>query len=168
MEGEFTSIYSDIIFDESIIKRVLDSTRDIAIVVDHSYKYHKHLIDKNLDLIITKEKDHKHYRKISLPFENRVLRIGNRIDKNLANYEFIGIVYFSKQGAENLKKVYLDLSKNHKGKFHEAETFEKASITDMLQEMIDMGFEVDIIEINQGWIEIHNKKDYEIASKMVF
>ncbi len=168
MEGSFISIYSDIIFDESIIKRVLDCTQDIAVVVDHSYKYHKHLIDKKLDLVISKESDNKHYRKMALPFENRVLRIGNKIDKNLANYEFIGIVYFSKEGAENLKKTYMDLENNHKGKFHEAESLEKASITDMLQEMIDMGFEVDIIEINQGWIEIHNKKDYEVASKMVF
>ena len=110
------------------------------------------MVDKELDLVIAKEIENKHYRNIALPFENRILRIGKKIDKNIANYEFIGIAYFSNEGAENLKNVYLNLKKNHKGKFHEAESFEKASITDILQDMIYMGFKVGFIEINQGWI----------------
>jgi len=38
----------------------------------------------------------------------------------------------------------------------------------MLQEMIDRGFKIHYIETNKGWMEIHNKKDYEIAKKMIF
>lgn len=168
INGNFVLINSDILFNENIIKNLIDTKQDIVIVVDNSYEYHKHLIDKELELVVTKESPSKHYRNISLSFENRVLRIGKKISSNLAHYEFIGIVYFSEQGAENLKKVYLDIKKSHKGRFHEAETMEKASITDLLQEMIDRGFAVHFIETNKGWIEIHNKKDLEIAKKMVF
>jgi len=168
MEGRFILIMSDILFDDSLVKQLIDTDQDIMVVVDSSYEHHKHMIDKELDLVIAKEDNAKHYRKMSTAFENRVLRIGKRIDKALAHYEFIGMVCFSEQGAENLKKIYNYLKKNHEGRFHEAESLEKASITDMLQEMIDRGFRVNFLEISKGWIEIHNKKDYETAKKMVF
>jgi len=167
INNEFIFLNSDIVFDEEVIRRIADCKQDISLVLDNSYRFHKHLIDKELDLVVVKENNNEHYRKMTTLFQNRVLRVGKKIDKNLANYEFIGIIYFSKQGAENLKKVYQDLKTNHKGKFHEAESFETASITDILQHMIDMSFKVSFIEINQGWMEIHDSKDYDLAQKML-
>ena len=167
LNENFIFTYSDIIFENSIIKSLKESNQDIVVVIDRAYQYHKHKIDKELDLVITKERDKKHYRRIQSTFENRILRIGKKVDKNLATAEFIGIVYFSENGAENLKNVYHDLKKTNKGKFHEASHLEKASITDMLQEMIDRGFKVGFMEINQGWIEIHNKNDYLTAKDLL-
>ena len=90
-----------------------------------------------------------------------------KLKKDIATHEFIGIVKFSKRGAENLISVYEDCMKNQKGRFHESESLENASLSDILQEMIDRGFKVHYIETNKGWIEIHNKNDYEIAKKIV-
>ena len=47
------------------------------------------------------------------------------------------------------------------------ETFKKASMTDILQEMIDRGFKVLVTDIHKGWMEIHNQKDYERAKESV-
>jgi len=166
MKDGFILIYSDIIFDESIIKKLLKSKEDITIVVDNSYAYHKHEIDKELDLVISKKKS-SHYRELSSTLGNEISFIGMKLKKDIATHEFIGIIKFSKRGAENLISVYEDCKKNHKGRFHESESFQKASLNDILQEMIHKGFRVHYIETNKGWIEIHNKKDYETAKKIV-
>lgn len=167
MKSGFILIFSDIIFDESIISNLLRSRQDITIVADASYPFHRHEIDKELDLIIGKQKC-RYYREPSLTTEKEVFFVGKKIKKDIATHEFIGIAKFSAYGAQNLMRVYEDCARNHKGRFHESESFEKASIVDMLQEIIDRGFKVHYIETNMGWMEIHNKKDYEIAKKMVF
>jgi phosphoenolpyruvate phosphomutase len=167
MENGFMLIFSDIIFDESIINNLLRSKWDITIVADASYPFHRHEIDKELDLIIGKQKS-RYYREPSLTTEKEVSFIGKKIKKDIATHEFIGIAKFSAYGAQSLMRVYEDCAKNHKGRFHESESFERASIVDMFQEMIDRGFKVNYIETNKGWMEIHNKKDYEVSKKMVF
>jgi len=167
MENGFIMIFSDIIFDESIINNLLRSRWDITIVADASYPFHRHEMDKELDLIIGKQKS-RYYREPSLTTEKEVSFIGKKIKKDIATHEFIGIAKFSAYGAQNLIRVYEDCAAKHKGRFHGSESFGKASIVDMLQEMIDRGFEVNFIETNKGWMEIHNKKDYETAKKMVF
>lgn len=167
MRNGFIVIFSDILFDDSIINNLLRSNEDITIVVDASYSLHRHEIDKELDLIIGKQKK-IHYRDLFLTAGKEVLFIGKKIKKDIATHEFIGIIKFSAYGAQNLIRIYEDCLKNHRGKFHESGSFKKASIVDMLQEMIDRGFKVNYIEINKGWIEIHNKNDYQTAKKMIY
>ncbi len=166
MEKGFIYINSDILFIEDIIKRLIEDDDDIVLVVDNSYEYHKHNIDKKLDLVITKKKPSKDIRVLK-SVDNEVVRIGRNIDKEMADYEYIGIAYFSEYGADALKKVYYDRKINHRGKFHEAEDFDHALDTDMIQELIDCGFEVKTLEVHKGWMEIHNKRDYELAQKKV-
>lgn len=167
MKNGFILIFSDIIFDESIINNLMRSKWDITLVVDASYPFHRHEIDKELDLIIGKQKS-RYYREPFLTAEKEVTFIGKKIKKDIATHEFIGIAKFSAYGTQNLIRVYEDCAKNHKGRFHESESFERASIVDMLQEMIDRGFKVHYLETNKGWMEIHNRKDYEMAKKIIF
>jgi phosphoenolpyruvate phosphomutase len=166
MENGFIFIFSDILFDESIIDRLLKTKEDIVIVADASYPFHKHEIDKELDLIIGKQGEY--YRERYLIDEREVTFIGKKIKKDIASHEFIGIAKFSEYGARNFLKVYSDCARTQKGKFHESSSFGNASIIDLLQEMIQRGFKVHYIETNKGWIEIHNKRDYEMASKLVY
>jgi len=51
MDDGFILVFSDILFNESILKSVLESKGDIVLVVDDSYRYHKHELNKKLDLI---------------------------------------------------------------------------------------------------------------------
>ena len=161
----FIYINSDVIFDGKIIRKLIQSEDDIVIVIDSSYKYHKHDVEKKLDLVVTKHRDHS-LREVKA-YDDNALRIGKGIAKELASGEFVGIAKFSKDGAANLKKVFLDCQKNHDGRFHEAESFGKAGITDMLQELIDRGFRVSVIEVFKGWIEIHNEDDYRTAKEIL-
>jgi len=166
MKDGFIYINSDILFDGEIIKKLLEVDDDMVIVVDNSYEHHKHDIDKKLDLVITKEKPSDDIRVLG-NIDNEVVGIGKNIDKETADYEYIGIIYFSEYGAKALKKIYHECKETHKGRFHEASDFDHASDTDMIQELIDGGFRVKIMEIHKGWMEIHSKEDYELAQKKV-
>jgi choline kinase len=137
------------------------------LVVDDSYRYHKHKLDKKLDLIVSKIKRTSYHRTLHPTTINEVTRIGKNIEKDEADYEFIGIAYFSSEGANTLKKIYDDCKLQGTGKFHEAESFDKATITDIIQEIINRGFTVNALEVYKGWMEIHNPKDVEIAEKEI-
>ena len=90
--------------------------------------------------------------------------IGKRVSPDRATHEFAGIAYFSEQGAEILKKVYHEAKQKYAGKkFNEAATFETASFTDIIQEIIDLGYPINVYEVNKGWQEIHNTHDYKHA-----
>ncbi|MFX1267859.1 MAG: phosphoenolpyruvate mutase [Promethearchaeota archaeon] len=164
MINGFIYLNSDILFNEQIINNLLNVKHDIVLVVDNSYAYHKHEIDKKLDLVLTKNKPTKEQRMLYRK-DNEIIRIGKYIDKNMADYEYIGIAYFSEYGVNIIRKIYYDCLTNHRGPFHEADSFEKASFTDFIQEMIDRGFKVHLLEVYKGWFEIHNKKDVEFAEK---
>ena len=162
----FLYINSDVLFTESLIYKIINTHYDIVLVVDKTYQYHKHEIDKKLDLILTKNKPNNHVWQL-YDDENEVIRIGKNIKLEMADFEYIGIAYFSKFGAEILRKVHYDCRKNWKGKFHEAEDYSQADFMDLIQEIINRGFKVNIIEIHKGWIEINNQKDVQSAELMI-
>ncbi|MFX1363509.1 MAG: phosphoenolpyruvate mutase [Promethearchaeota archaeon] len=166
MQGGFIFIYSDILFNEQIIKNLLMVKGDIILVLDNSYTYHKHKIDKNLDLILTKNKPSEQSRDLYQK-KNEIIRIGKQINMDMADFEFTGIAYFSEYGVEIIRRIYNECNLTHKGKFHEADSFQKASFVDLIQEVIDRGFRVDILEVHKGWFELHNKKDVEVAERLI-
>jgi phosphoenolpyruvate phosphomutase len=166
MEGGFIFIYSDILFNEQIIKNLLNSKGDIILVLDNSYTYHKHKIDKVLELVLTKNKPSDQTRDL-YQIDNEIIRIGRSLNMDMADYEFAGIAYFSEYGVEIIRKIYNECKTNHEGTFHEAESFKKASFIDLIQEVIDRGFRVDILEVHKGWFELHTKKDIEVAERLI-
>ena len=75
------------------------------------------------------------------------------------------MAYFSEEGAGILKKVYHDCCQDNVLPFHEAKNFGQATETDLLQEIIERGFKVTGMEVYQGWMEIHNYSDIDIANQ---
>src|SRR3989338_1290460 len=155
--------------EKTILKRQIKELKecklkilgDIVLVVDESFIINNENIDKKPDYVITKNK--KNIRELKNQ-NNFVIKIGQKINREIADYEFTGIALFSKKGVENLKKVYLDCLKNQEGEFHEADNIGEASITDLIQEMANRGYEIKTMEIHKGWMEIHNLKDYSKAT----
>lgn len=82
MKKSFIYINSDIIFNFQIIESLLKTKKDIVLVVDNSYIYHKHELNKKLDLVLTKNKPIDEYR-ILYSNVNEIMRIGKNIDKNM-------------------------------------------------------------------------------------
>jgi adenylyl-sulfate kinase len=161
MDSGFLFSYSDIIYDEAVICQMLESNSDIAIAVDCNWlEYYEGRVDHPIS-------------EAELVFsENRktVTLISKDADFKNAFGEFLGVAYFSRRGAEILKDVFCDLlqyySKNPHQTFHSAKSFEKAYLTDMLQEIIDRGFSVDLVQIKGNWTEIDIPRDLKVSEQL--
>ena len=167
MRDGFVLIYSDILFDYQILQRLINTHKDIVLAVDNSYRYHKHQFDKKLDLAVSKHKRTLHPRSLHPTTLTEISCLGKNIEIDTADYEFIGMAYFSQRGVELLREKYHECRQTVRGRFHDARSFERASLTDLLQELIDQGIPVHGLEIHKGWLEIHNQHDVTIAEKEI-
>ena len=165
MEDGFLMIYSDILFDEALIQRLVESNGDIVLLLDNSYRYHLHEVDKRLDLAIGGRQYPSRSHSLIVDSPVTISHIGKDIPKQNADYEFIGIAFFSEKGAETLRKVYEGAKAQGATPFHESPSFDQATIVDIIQEIIDQGFPVMGLELSTGWIEIHNRHDVRKAEE---
>jgi phosphoenolpyruvate phosphomutase len=163
MEGRILIVFSDILFDSSLIDRIINVSTDITLVVDSSFNKTQ-LRNKKLDLVCTKYHPEVGIRTLTFDRSNPILRIGKNIPEDEADYEFIGMAMFSSKGTEILREEYNNLKKRHvKRPFGESESLQKASFVDIIQHLIDKGIAVSALEVNSGWMEIHTFENYKKA-----
>lgn len=156
ISGPVVISYSDILFESSVVKRLLGSKHDISIVVDIDWR--DYYVGRN---------DHPTEEAENVIFDanNDVVKIGKIIsNKDDVQAEFIGMMKLSARGAEIFKQHF------HKSKalywdkpFQRATVFQKAYLTDMLQEMSNLGVPIHCVIIARGWKEIDTIEDYENA-----
>lgn len=165
MKNGFVYINPDIIFEQDLLEKLLKADGDIVVVVDDSFPYHKHEIDKRLDLVIAKGTGiSSGFREIKTK-NKEIKKIGKKINIDEATHLALSFVKFSDEGAKNFIKVYEECLRNHKGPFQEVESVDKADFSDILQEMITRGFKINYVETHKGWLELHTEKDFELISK---
>ena len=157
MSDGFIMLYSDIIFDESILKSILNFKGKIGIAVDMDWweKYEKrteHPITEADNVLMESGKITRTKKFIS---NTNSGKIG----------EFMPLMILSSKGANLFVKTFEKLEKTHKGKFHEMPSLKKAVLTDMLQELIDSKIIISPIIISGKWSEIDTLQDLEIAKK---
>lgn len=162
LNGRTLICYGDIIFDHEIISKLLKKEEDIVLVADPSFKK-VNMRNKKLDLVKTKNKPLIGRRSMAQR-SNYVLKIGVDITENEADYEFIGMIFFSQKGMQDFKKEYhLAREKYKDSRFQSAESFDQSDMADLLNEMIQKGYRIDSLEVNSGWMEIHTFENYKTA-----
>jgi len=158
MDSEFVVTYSDIWFDKSVLEKLLNSKKDISLVVDRDWQSsyegrYQHPIEEAEKVVIK---------------EGKIVKIGKGLNKNEVHGEFIGLAKFTEAGAEILKSIYRIAKNLYSDKpFHEASVFKKAYLTDMIQELIDRGFDVHNVDVEGNWMEIDTHEDYQKALKTI-
>jgi phosphoenolpyruvate phosphomutase len=165
MSDGFLLVYSDILFDETLVKRLLDCEADIVLLLDKSYRYHTHDVNKRLDLVIADRNDTNNIRSLTVDSLRNISRIGKLIPRQENTYEFVGMGLFSERGATILRDVYSESNSRKPSPFHEAPTFGQASFVDIIQETINQGHNVSGLEVSTGWIEIHERIDVKRAEE---
>jgi len=160
-------IYSDILFESWLIERLKSLSADFVVVVDNSFK--KSLSrNKKLDLVVTKESLVTGDRILTYDHLYQVDKIEETIPEDTASAEFVGIAMFSKDGIEIFKKEYHKALEEYKNKpFHEAENISQAALEDMLQHLINLGYKVEAMQVNSGWMEVHTFDNYKYACSIV-
>jgi phosphoenolpyruvate phosphomutase len=162
--GPVVVLYGDIVFEQSVLERLLRTSADVAAVVDRAFPdllRAGHATPKRADLVVTDTPAGDGRRWVAPEGGSRVLRIGPEVVPDQAHGEFIGLAAFSQRGAAILREVYGQLS------VERAEGLEQASLTHLLQAMIDRGSPVTAVEIQKGWMEIGSFEDYRRAWREV-
>ena len=156
INGNIIISYSDILFDPTVVQRTMDSNHDISVVVDIDWRGY-----------YVGRKDHP----IS-EAENVIFNSNNEVEKigkiNTGNEEvhgeFIGMIKLSNRGAEIFKEHFHRLKKIYWNKpFQIDKIFQKAYLTDFIQELVDIGIKVHCVIIESGWKEIDTVEDYKKA-----
>jgi len=166
MHNGFLMLYSDILLENHVVAQLMASKEDIVLVLDNSIQYLESVEGKATDYVISRNRQNRNRRSINFDHQNAIAKIGKNIDPALATHEFIGLAKFSKTGAEQFLKTYEDMLNNLEGKVQEAEDISQIRLTDLIQEMIDRGFNIHYLEIHKGWLEIHFPKDIEQANEL--
>ena len=156
INGNIIISYSDILFDSSVVERTLNSDHDISVVVDIDWRGY-----------YVGRKDHPISEAENVIFNsnNEVQKIGKiNTGKEEVHGEFIGMIKLSNRGTEIFKEHFHRLKRIYWNKpFQRAKTFQKAYLTDFIQELVDIGIKVHCVIIESGWKEIDTVEDYKKA-----
>ena len=158
LNGDIIVSYSDILFEPLVVKRALESKHDISIVVD---------IDWRGYYVNRKEHPLSEAENVIFNSDNEVIKIGKiNTGKKDVHGEFIGMIKLSNKGTEIFKSHFHRCKKLYWDKpFQRAKSFQKAYLTDMIQELVDVGVKVNCVIIEKGWKEIDTVEDYQKALK---
>jgi len=159
MDDEILVCYADILYEKRIIEKILASDVEIGVAVDEDYwDYWKARLDNP-------ENDTESF----VIEDGKIVELGDTecsLDK--AKVRYVGLIKFSKQGVEALKKVYHDNKEKYfssEDKWKMSKCFKKAYMTCILQALIDDNHRVDPITIKHGWLEFDTVEDYEKYSE---
>lgn len=164
LSGAVVIMYGDILFDRSILERLLRSGDDITIVCDRSWPDTRAGREQSgADLVLESPAPRRHHRFLEDEQVVRVAEIGVALDPAQATAEFIGMAKLSARGCQILSEVYQELRARGDGRVHESPSLRKAKLTDLLQEVIRRGHTVTSVGVYQGWLEVDTFDDYKKA-----
>lgn len=154
--------YSDIWYNDSVVKALLISKKAIAAIVDTDWQdYYKgrteHPISEAENVIMDDNK--------------RILKIGKHIfpegvEKNKQG-EFIGLWKLTPKGVKTFLKHFdrLNFTLKKTDPYQNAKEWQKSYLTDILQEMTDQGEKIHGVLIQKNWMEFDTGQDYNRTKK---
>ncbi len=158
----FIVAYGDIIYEPKVLKKLMQAPSGIQVVVDHGWKdYWSRRFSNVLDDAET----------LRLDEEGQIQEIGqkpNSIEEIEGQY--IGLMKFSGDGVEQLKKIYAQAHREEKeGKkpLGKDKSARNLYFTDILQGIIESGYPVHQVPINRHWLEIDSPEDLLVAEKFL-
>jgi len=156
-QNDIVISFGDVIVDDNIMKQVIESTYDIGVAIDLKW-------EKNYE---NRTQHPKSEADLALIRSNKLTKIKKNLDsvENHQLGEFLGIIKLSNIGSKKFLDVFEGLNSSHEGKFHDASSFQKAYLTDMIDELIQTNEDVNPIFIDGVWFEIDTPQDLEITEK---
>ena len=157
IDGDVIILFADIIFENTVLAKILESKSDISIAVDMNWeRTYTSRPNSSFD-----EADKVRFEQGNV---SKIFKTMTEEDKKFEIGEFIGLMKLSKNGSKQLVNCYEKIH-THEGKFHDARSIEKAKLVDLLQELIENKIKIDAIPITGKWCEIDTEEDLEIAKK---
>jgi L-glutamine-phosphate cytidylyltransferase len=155
--------YSDIVFTPAVARAAAASTAEIGLVIDREFR-----------TIYEGRTEHplEEGEVSDLMPDGSVARVGKRaLPPEDAIGEFIGLVRLGQGGATIFSRSLAALAHRFDGRddqpFQRAVRYRNAYLTDLLQELIDSGLQVDPILIEGQWREIDTGQDLDRARMLL-
>jgi L-glutamine-phosphate cytidylyltransferase len=158
LDGPVIVSYGDVLFEDRVLQRVIESDADVGVVVDDDWKSYWQArlgsLDSDLETLV-------------FGADGSITRIGQpAVDASEMQARYVGLLTFTAAGVEALKRTYDQARRRHLGApWQTSKTFERGYMTDMLQELIDRGVRVDPIHIHHGWLEFDTADDVTRATE---
>lgn len=153
LDGEVIVAYGDIVYSRANLRALLDSSADIAVTVDLDWEsYWRSRSDDPLSDAET----------LRLGPDGQILELGRK-PRTLAEIEgqFMGLMKFSASGVKQLRRTFNQA--RSEGSL-QGKPVEEAYMTDLLQSMIDAGYQVKSVSVHGGWVEVDTVADLESAT----
>ena len=156
LQGDVLVLYADIVFEEEVLRRLLESSHDVSLGVlvnwEEAKRHRRNWDAADLEMVL-------------LDAGNQVRRIGKiDIQERHTLGQFTGMMKLSAGGSEMLKRHFRRASQLHQaGLLEWARDLRKAWMTELLQEMATLGVPVHGVIIEKGWLEIDTPEDYDRA-----
>ena len=166
LHGRVVVLYSDVLFDQGILEKLLKAEGDVNVVVDRAWYDHRDSAPERPyeDLVVTERPPSGGYRYLPGQEDSRVLRIGHDLPRPEADGEFVGLMMLSPEGCEAVRQAYAQATeRDPEAPYGEAPRLRQAKLTDLLQDLIDGGQAVHAVDIYKGWTEIDTFEDYQRA-----
>ena len=154
-------IYGDIIFEKDVLEKILDNNDGISLIIDQNWKeYWKIRFENPLD-------DAESLRIDENGFIQNIGQKVNNIEEISGQY--IGLIKFDKTVIHKILEFYdkmKELAKKGENPLNPKLSFEKSYMTDFLQAMIENGFKIKAIPIQNKWLELDSFDDYQKYEQM--
>ena len=150
--------YADLVFDISIIKKMIDFNGDVGLAVKSDWK--PRYVGRTLHPI--SEADN-----VLFDESGKIIEVRKNIQKPNSNIgEFLGIMRLSSKCSSLFLKKFSELKESHVGIFHGSPSLKQSILPDMIQELIDLGINVEPVMISEKWCEIDTPQDLDFAKKI--
>jgi choline kinase len=159
MAGGFLFSYSDIVFRPEVVRTALETEGDYALVIDRRWA----------DAYVGRQHHPVEEGEVARVQDGRVTIVGKKtVPPEQATGEFIGLARFSAAAVERMRARYHQRRQALWGQpYGRAPLFQKAYLTDLLNDLIATGEVMRPAFIDGGWREIDTVEDLERAKPVV-
>jgi L-glutamine-phosphate cytidylyltransferase len=155
--------YSDIVFTRGVARAAADSTAEIGLVIDRQFR----------DIYVGRTEHPLEEGEVSdlLP-DGTVARVGKKaLPPEDAIGEYIGLTRLGARGVTIAARTIDQLQQHYAGRddlpFQRAARYRNAYLTDLWQQLIDTGIQIEPILIDGQWREIDTGQDLERARELL-
>lgn len=155
LTGEVIVSYADIVFEDRLLIGAMQDQRDVGVVVDTAWREYWQLRHGS---------DQVDIESLAIGEGGRIVELGKEVNTPEGiDGRYVGIIHFSPAGIEKMVALYMEAREKHWNQPWglSGNPFQKAYMTDLLQEMINKGTRVGAVLVEHGWLEFDTVEDYE-------
>ena len=147
--------YGDIIYEKKVIESLIAYDSPISLTSDSNWEeYWRVRMDDPL-------KDAESFKVDKF---NNIFEIGKKpTSYNDIEGQYMGIIRIKSDFTSKVFNFYKSLDRN---KSYDGQTFDNMYMTTFIQKLIDYGFNVNPVFVENGWLEIDTIKDLEIYKNL--